>query len=162
MPMLSRSVALAALALLASLLAGCGGGTAYPTERLIYTSIDDCTAGEKISAADCGKAVDKALVELDKASIKFPTMLDCEKAEGPDRCERVAERIYRPKLMGYLFTAKGPSVTAEPLYAGQKGVTVYRDANGKTYDWERTADVKFSREAVRKAEGFVISKRRLM
>jgi uncharacterized protein YgiB involved in biofilm formation len=160
MPVLPRSLSTALLSLSATLLAGCGGGPTYPTERFIYTTTEDCIAGEKIPAESCQKAVDKALLEFDKNPVKFATLADCEKAEGPDRCERVAERVHRPKLMAYIFTVKGPQVTAEALYAGQKGVTVFRDANGKTYDWERTEGIKFSREAIRKADGFVISTKR--
>jgi hypothetical protein len=56
--------------------------------------------------------------------------------------------------MGFMFTVKGPVVTASPLYAGLKGATVFRDVGGATFDWERTEGVTFSREAIRKAEGF--------
>jgi uncharacterized protein YgiB involved in biofilm formation len=145
-------------------LAGCGSSSKVPTERFIYTSSEDCAAFGKVSSEDCSKAVEKALTEHDKLTIKYPTMLDCEKAEGNDRCERVAERHYRPRLMAFLFTVNNQGVTAVPLYAVQivagKSATLFRDANGATYDWERTDGITFSKEAIRKAEGFQPMKRK--
>lgn len=160
MPIIPRCIALFGLAAVASLLAGCGdGGGKVATERFIYTSIDDCTESGRVSSDDCGKAVDKALVEHDQTAPKYVTMGDCEATEGRDRCERVAERHYRPRLMGYLFTVNH-LVVASPLYSGLKGTTVFRDVAGTAYDHERTAGINFSRQAIRKAEGFQPSKRK--
>lgn len=157
MPILSRLRVLLAVLLAAGALGGCGNKTKVATERFIYTSSEDCAAGAKIQQADCDKAVEKALLEHDKLTIKYPTLADCDKAEGPERCERVADRHFRPRLMGFLFSVN-EQVAATPLYAIQvvqgKSATLYRDAGGATYDWERTEGITFSRAAIRKAEGF--------
>lgn len=156
MSYLQRTFSLLVLVMAASL-AGCGGGAKGPTERLIYTSSADCEAAGKVAGEECAKAIEKALVEHDKLTIKYATMLDCEKAEGSDRCERVAERHYRPRLMAFLFTVNTKSVVAIPLYAVQvvtgKNAAIFRDAAGTTFDFERTEGVSFSRDAIRKAEG---------
>ena len=141
--------------LLALLLAGCGKSEVFPVFKYVYVSESDCAAGGKVTPDDCRKAIDKALAEHDKMPVRFPTFADCEKVEGPDRCERVAERHYRPRLMGFMFVTKGPVITAAPLYAGLKGATVFRDVSGATFDWERTEGITFSRESIRKAEGFI-------
>lgn len=149
-----RAVASTAALIVTPLLAACGQGQNFPTLKYIYVSEADCAASEKVKADECQKAIDKAVVAHDKLPIKFPTLVDCEKAEGDGRCERVAERHWRPRLMGYLFVVKGPVVTASPLYAGLKGATVFRDVAGATFDWERTEGITFSRDSIRKAEGF--------
>ena len=159
MPIMPRRLALVALVFVAGPLAGCGNSAKIPTERFIYTNSEDCAEGGKASATNCDKAIELALLEHDKLPVKYLTLADCEKAEGNDRCERVAERHYRPRLMGYHFTVKGQA-TAVPLYAGKKGATVFRDAAGATYDWQRTEGVKFSPQAIRKVEGFVVAKRK--
>lgn len=153
--MMPRCSALPLLTVAGLLLAGCGqSGPPVPTERFVYVSSQDCAAAERVKPEDCIKAVDKAIVEHDKLPLKYPTLADCEKAEGADRCERVVERHWRPRLMAFHFTVKGPSVVAAPLYAGLKGATVFRDAGGSVLDWERTDGVVFSRQSIRKAEGF--------
>lgn len=160
MPITARCIAHACLMAMSLALAGCGGsGATTKSERFVYTSTADCGEGGQITPDDCSNAADKALGIHDQQAPKYPTMRDCEAAENVDRCERVADRHYRPRLMGYLYTT-GKQVTAVPLYSGQKGVNVYRDVAGTTYDWERTEGVKFSKEAIRKAEGFVPSKKR--
>jgi len=160
MPSSSRIAASISIVLATALLAGCGGAKSGPTERFVYTTSVDCADAGKVTAEQCRAAVDKAVVEHDQKAPKYITLADCEAAEARDRCERFAERHYRPRLMGYLFTVKGPSVSASPLYAGQKGATVFRDVGGTTYDWERTEGVSFSKLAIQKAEGFLIGKRK--
>ena len=161
---LRRTLTLLVLAFAVTGLAGCGNGGKGPTERFIYTSSEDCAEAGKVPGDECGKAIEKALIEHDKLTIKYPTMIDCDKAEGIDRCERVAERHYRPRLMAFLFTMNGKTVSAIPLYAVQivsgKSATLFRDAAGTTYDWERTDGIAFSKASIRKAEGFQPMKRR--
>jgi len=148
-----------ATASLATLLGACGGDPG-PTSKVIYTSSSDCADGALIDFDKCARAIDKAIAEHDKSSPKYVTLGDCEKAEGNDRCEKVVDRQYRPRLMGYLFTINSQKQTAVPLYAGLKGAPVFRAADGTVYDQERTEGVKFSREAKIKSAGFVPDKRR--
>ena len=163
MPIPPRFRMILTVALAAAALAGCSKGAKIPTEKFIYTSSEDCAASDKVKAADCDKAIEGALGEHDKLPIKYLTLADCDKAEGPDRCERVAERHYRPRLMGYLFVVN-EKVVATPLYAVQvvqgRNLTLFRDAGGNTYDWERTEGITFSRAAIRKADGFTPLKNR--
>jgi uncharacterized protein YgiB involved in biofilm formation len=149
-----RAAGAIAVLLMGVAVTGCSSGPPLPTFKYIFVSEIDCVDSDKVKADDCRKAIDKALIDHDKIPIKFPTFADCEKSEGAERCERVAERHWRPRLMAFLFTTKGPAVSAQPLLAGLKGATVYRDAGGATFDWERTEGITFSREAIRKAEGF--------
>ncbi len=163
MPIPSRSRVFLAVVLAGVALGGCGKSAKIPTEKFIYTTSADCASGGKVSTADCDKAIETALVEHDKLAIKYATMADCDKMEGPERCERVAERHYRPRLMSFLFVVN-EKVVATPLYAVQVSVnrsaTLFRDAGGTTYDWERTEGITFSRAAIRKAEGFTPIKHR--
>ena len=163
MPNMPRSVVFIGLALATSVLTGCGGGEKVATERFIYTTSEDCSAGGKISATDCDKAIDQALVELDKVAIKYPTLADCDKAEGIERCERIGDRHYRPRLMAFLFTTNSKT-TAIPLFAvpvvAGRNAMVFHDANCTNYDWERTEGISFSKQAIRKAEGFQPSKKK--
>ncbi len=159
MPNMPRCIVPAIILIVASLLSGCGEGSKVETVRYIYASTDDCTDGGKVSGENCNKATELALVEHDTTAPKYATLGDCETTEGRDRCERFAERHYRPRLMGYLFTVNKTAV-ANPLYSGLKGATVFRDAGGTVYDHERTAGITFSKLAIRKAEGFVPSKRK--
>src|SRR5690606_39199743 len=104
----------------------------------------------------CAKAIDRAVGEHEKTARKFPTLADCETAEGVDRCEKAAERHYRPRLMSYLFTINKSRTVATPLYAGAKGAPVFRAADGTVYDYERTEGVKFSKEAMQKSAGLLV------
>lgn len=156
---LALTVALVATTLLPA--CGSGGASTGSTDRWVYTTAADCEAADKVKTEECGKAIDKAIIEHDQKAAKYPTMRDCEATEGIDRCERFAERHFRPRLMGYLFSQdKRLQFSAIPLYSGYKNATVFRDGNGKTYDAERTDGVVFSAEARRKAEGFAPVKRR--
>ncbi len=141
-----------------SSLSGCGGD-AGPTHKVIYTSSGDCANGGHLDFDKCDKAIEKAIVEHEKTAPKFLTLADCEKAEGNDRCEKAAERQYRPRLMGFFFTINSKKSSALPLYAGLKGTGVFRNAEGAVFDHERTADVKFSRDAAMKSAGFVPHKK---
>jgi uncharacterized protein YgiB involved in biofilm formation len=153
--LLPLAVALAA----AFTLAGCGGETG-PITKVVYISSGDCAQGGLIDFDKCAKAIDKAVVEHEKTARKYPTLLDCETSEGVDRCEKAAERHYRPRLMSYLFTISKTKTTAAPLYAGAKGAPVFRSADGTVYDHERTEGVKFSREAVQKSAGLLVLDRK--
>ena len=156
--LVKRAVAAAALSLAAIVLTGCGG-TPVPTEKFVYTTLDDCAEAKRLTPEQCGAAIDKALVEHDTKATKYITLQDCEKKEGAERCEKFAERHYRPRLVGYLFTVNA-SVVAAPLYPGLKSATVMRDAAGAVLDWQRTEGVTFSQEAIVRARGFAAVKPR--
>lgn len=156
---LSRPLSFAGAVLAALLVSACGSGNNIPTEKVIYTSSADCADGGKLDFDKCSKAIDKAITEHEKSAAKFITLSDCEKSEGNDRCEKAAERHYRPRLMGFLFTIN-KNIVAAPLYAGLKGAPVFRGSDGTVFDQERTADVKFSKEAALKSVGFIPDKKR--
>ncbi len=164
MPSRARVLAVFVLLGITSVLAGCGSGSKASNgskERFVYTTIFDCEAGTKFKPADCSTGIDAALAEHQKKATKHATMRDCEAVEGLDRCEKLVDKDYQPRLMAYLFAeTKTGGVAAIPLYSGLKGATVFRDGGGKVYDWERTVGVVFSPEAKRKAEGFLPLKKK--
>jgi hypothetical protein len=115
-------------------LAGCGGEevqedkAAVPTERSIFVSAVDCEASGKITIEDCSKAIEKAIRVHDKTSPTYKSLDSCEETEGAERCERVADRIYRPRLAAYVFDNTTPPA-AKPLYLIADGAAGFRNAD---------------------------------
>lgn len=114
------------LAVAAIALAGCGGGekkaAAAPAFRGIYTTSSDCANSGKLDAQQCMDAMEKAVLEHEKAAPSYTTLKSCENTEGKDRCERTHAGSYRPVLLAFLVTASTPP-KATPLYApGDKKV----------------------------------------
>ncbi len=112
-------------------LAGCGGDepkakAAAPVERSIFVSAVDCEASGKLSIDDCSKAIEKAVTAHEKTSPTYKSQSSCETAEGADKCERVADKIFRPKLVAYILDAATPPV-AKPLYPTADGVAGFRN-----------------------------------
>jgi uncharacterized protein YgiB involved in biofilm formation len=155
-PTASRLIPLALTFVAAVSMGGCGGDQG-PTTRIIYVSSSDCAEGGLIDFDKCAKAIDKAVTEHEKTAKRYPALVDCESIEGVDRCEKAAERHYRPRLMSYLFSINKARAVAAPLYAGSKGAPVFRSADGTVYDYERTEGVKFSRQAMQKSAGLLIA-----
>jgi hypothetical protein len=129
-PNLLASLTIAATALA---LSGCGGdqpveaAAKAPTERHIFVSAVDCEASGKFALEDCEKAIDRAIRGHDKQAPSYKSVGTCEETEGLDKCERVGEKAYRPRLAAYVFdNAKPPA--AKPLYLTLDGAFGFRTA----------------------------------
>ena len=113
------------LAAISIALAGCGGEkkqSAAAVFRGIYTTSSDCAGSGKINAEQCIEAMEKAVIEHEKAAPSYTSLRSCENTEGKDRCERTHTGSYRPVLLAFLVTASTPP-KATPLYApGDKKV----------------------------------------
>lgn len=94
------------------------------------------------------------MVRHDRGAKTYLTLFDCESHEGDGRCERVDDRKYRGRLMAYHFTISD-KIVAMPLYA-QFNDSLFRDLDGKTYDWQRTEDVEFSEAAIVKVRNLAV------
>lgn len=128
-PRLTASLAIAST----FALAGCGGeepvvaNKAAPTERSIFVSAVDCEASGKFGIEDCSQAIEKAIKAHDKSSPTYKSLDTCEDTEGSERCERVEERKYRPRLAAYVFDNATPPA-AKPLYLTADGGAGFRTA----------------------------------
>jgi uncharacterized protein YgiB involved in biofilm formation len=125
---------LLAAAALPLALAGCGGEEkaaaatpAGPKERHIYVSAVDCENGGRGTLEECSTAIQKAVLAHEKSPPPYKSLNACEAKEGTNKCERVADKAYRPRLTAFVFD-KGAALTALPLYPTTSG---YRTADGK-------------------------------
>ena len=123
----------AVLGLLAAglLLAGCGGGkpvAVVTAERSIFTSALDCEAAGKFSIDVCSATIEAAVAAHDKTAPSYKSIDSCETAEGKEKCERIGENLYRPRLSAFLITASTPPVAA-PLYLTRDGQPGFRTAD---------------------------------
>lgn len=121
-----RVIAVTALILAASALAGCGNSapktSAPPPFRGIFTTSSDCAASGKLTSEQCLDVMEKAVAEHEKAAPSYSSLKSCEATEGVNRCERTHAATFRPVLLAILVTASTPPA-AIPLYAiGDKKV----------------------------------------
>jgi hypothetical protein len=132
-------------------LAACGGDepeqpkAAAPVERTIYTSALDCEAGGKLTLEQCTAAIERAVALHDKYAAKYRSLSTCEEAQGVEKCERVDEKEFRPRLTAFIVSAQDPNTT-KPLYLtmdGQEGFqTVEKEmilAKNDNYIFSRSA-----------------------
>jgi Protein of unknown function (DUF1190) len=151
--------------LVTAALAGCGGSapkvvaSGADNEQVIFTSAMDCAASGRISHDQCTKALESAMTAHLKKSPVYRSLTLCETAEGPEKCERMDEKSYRPKLVAVAVTPAsvkkadetGGMPEATPLYPSQAGEKGFRTLEKTIYliDGEMVA---FSRQAVAAAE----------
>ena len=119
-------------------LAGCGGdkpvaaapGPAAPTERSIFVSTVDCEASGRFPIEQCSNAIAGAVTMHDKYAPSYKSLGTCEETEGAGKCERMADRIYKPQLAAFIFdNATPPSAT--PLYLIVDGTPGFRTGDKK-------------------------------
>jgi len=124
------SIVLSLLA--ATALAGCGGGAPktpeVAAERAVYTNARDCATGNKITIEQCSEAINKAIAEHEATAPKYTSIRSCETAEGEGKCDRIADKQFRPRLLAFLVTLSKPPV-ARPLYATIGGEQGFRLAD---------------------------------
>ena len=134
---------------------GCGSGSA-PTSKdpqHIVTSATDCADNAGLDYETCVGMIEKAVAEHSKSAASYSSLAACEKKEGTDRCERLEEKTYRPRLMAFRLTL-GKHVLAEPLYPTAKGEAGFRDPGSKVIKTDDES-VKFTQSAIHAAELFM-------
>ena len=103
-----------------ALLAGCGEAekpkaAAPPAERGIYISASDCADGGKLSAEQCGQAIDQAVAAHEQTAPGYKTLSQCIAAEGAERCDKTVGGAYRARLQAFFVTMSNPP-HGVPLY----------------------------------------------
>lgn len=149
----AKSARYVLVALAAVALAGCGGAPKKDPKSIVkyvVTSAIDCQDSSSLSYEDCTAMIEKAVAAHDKNAPKFTTLKACEAKEGADKCERVDERNFRPKLAAFLLTMSEPP-TVEPLYVSQTGAIGFRSAAAAMLSVDDEA-LKFSKSATHAAE----------
>jgi hypothetical protein len=144
---------LAPIALLSIALAGCGGSDAQPkpkagapVEKSIFVSVVDCEASGKFKTEDCEKGIEKAIRMHEKQAPSYKSEGSCEEKEGAGKCERLDERVFRPRLAAFLFDNTEPP-TAKPLYLTLDGGQGFRGAEAKEVFLAKNDDLIFSKSA---------------
>ncbi|MDX2308275.1 MAG: DUF1190 domain-containing protein [Hyphomicrobium sp.] len=134
-------------------LAGCGGAPKKDPKSIVkyvITSAIDCQESAQLSYEDCTSMIEKAVVAHDGNAPKFTTLKACEAKEGADKCERIDDRVFRPKLAAFLLTMNTPP-TVEPLYVSQTGLIGFRSASAAMLSVDDEA-LTFSKSATHAAE----------
>lgn len=116
----SRRFSLAAAAVAAALVAGCGSAE-EPQEAVqnfehgVFVSTSDCANSGKATMDQCGSAIDAAVASHIATAPVHPSLYRCEAAEGPERCEKIGQDQYRARVQAFFVTFSDPP-TALPLY----------------------------------------------
>ena len=105
-----------------------------PAERGIFISTSDCADSGKLTAEQCGQAVDMAVAAHEQQAPTFKSLRLCEAASGVERCEKSSNDQYRARLQAFFVTMSDPP-TAVPLYAPAKGKAIgFRSASKQAID----------------------------
>jgi len=147
-------VALACLGAL--VVAGCGnakpaGNKSGKSDSVIYASLDDCAAGNRLKPEECSKLFEAAIERHEKNAPKYKRLEDCEKAEGEGRCERTMAGAIHPRPMAFQVTFSSKP-TAQVVYLALKGAAAFRTATGTSITPQ--GDVEFTDRARDKLEHF--------
>ncbi len=111
-------------------LAGCGGSSeqaATPDQQYVVMSAVDCADNTGMDYDTCAGLLQKAIDEHDKQAPSYTKLADCEKAEGQNRCDRIAEKSYRARIAAFQITMSEEAV-AIPLYPTKKETAGFRTA----------------------------------
>lgn len=138
-------VALAAVLLLG----GCGKAEQKTgkaaDKQIIVTSAVDCADNTDFDYDTCYTILLKAVDLHGKTSQSFNSLKACEKSEGAGRCERIAQKLFRPRLMAFQVTLSRPPV-AVPLYVSKSTPRAFRTASNtdvpvenETYTFTKSA-----------------------
>lgn len=162
MLLISRGNSIRYMAVFAAALATSGCGSAEKQEakvipRHVVTSAIDCQEAASFTYDECTALIEKAVAAHDSSATSFTTLKACEAKEGPDKCERIDDRVFRPRLVAFLLTMSEPPVV-EPLYVSQGEQVGFRTA-GATVLAIEDEKYSFTKSAVEAAEALV-SKRK--
>ncbi len=140
--------------------AGCGKSkkeeTGPPVAKHIITSAMDCTEAAGLTYDVCQPLIEKAVTEHQSNATKYTSLKACEGKEGATKCEKVADKDFRPKLAAFLLTMSEPPV-AVPLYASADASIGFRGADNTKFSSEDDK-FTFSKSATHAAELFAASK----
>lgn len=101
-------------------LAGCGKSETKVAkvegQKFVVISAVDCADNTGLDYDKCLGLIEGAIKEHDKTATRYTKLADCEKAEGANRCDRIAEKSYRARLSAFqVILSDKPA--AIPLYA---------------------------------------------
>lgn len=130
-------------------LSGCGKAEKQanekPAKQFVVTSAVDCADNAGLDYEVCYKILLEAVDRHDKSAPKFRSLKACEKSEGAGRCERMDEKLFRPRLTAFQLTLSSPPVAA-PLYAPKNSQIGFRTASNaeisvdsETYNFTKSA-----------------------
>ena len=113
-------------------LAGCGKSATKEVKstgpKFIVVSAADCADNTGLDYEKCLTLIEGAIKEHDRAATIYKKLAECEKAEGPERCDRIREKAYRARLKAFQITmTDNPS--AAPLYSNKDGKPGFRSAS---------------------------------
>ncbi len=140
--------------------AGCGGSEkkAAVIVRHVITSSVDCSENAGLTYEQCTEVIEKAVAEHEKSAATYTNLKTCETTEGAERCERLDEKVFRPKLKAFLLSMSEPP-KAVPLYTIKDGKAGFRDTSNTMYLSE-DEQLTFSKSAVHAAELFIGTKKK--
>lgn len=118
-----------------------------PTEKRIFVSSADCEMAGQITFDDCAAAIDKAVQLHDKKAPSYKSLGTCEETEGVDKCERIGDRAFRPRLAAFLLESASPP-TAKPLYLTKDGALGFRGSDQKEQYLSKDDNLLFTKSAV--------------
>ena len=98
---------------------------APPAEVGVFTSTSDCADAGKLTADECGHAIDQAVAAHSQNTVIHKSLRMCEAAEGPERCDKTGEGEYRARVQAFFVTMSKPA-TAVPLYPSSGGTAAFR------------------------------------
>jgi uncharacterized protein YgiB involved in biofilm formation len=113
-------------------LAGCGkaqkSAEKVEVKQYIVTSAVDCADNTGLTYEVCTELIEQAVASHEKSAPTHKSREACEKAEGPEWCERMDEKVYRPRLTAFQISMT-EKPTAVPLYPTKKASTGFRTAS---------------------------------
>jgi uncharacterized protein YgiB involved in biofilm formation len=122
------------LAVLAAALAVAGCGKSQKSaekvelKQFVVTSAVDCADNTGLTYEVCTELIEEAVASHEKSAPTHKSREACEKAEGPEWCERMDEKVYRPRLTAFQITLS-EKPAAVPLYPTKKTTTGFRTAS---------------------------------
>ena len=151
-----RTKGLGILVLCSITLAGCGAAPKVtgPMQKWIVTSAAECVSMVGATESDCSTLIDTAVNVHSTSSSSYKSRRLCELTEGADRCERIEERVWRPRPQAFLIEKQGPKIEAKILYAGKDRQIVFRAADASTFDPDKPGNTEFSPTSIKRLEAF--------
>jgi Protein of unknown function (DUF1190) len=82
----------------------------------VFIGATDCAATGKLAINDCHTLIQQGIAMHQQTSRTYTSNRLCEEKEGPDRCERNENNVFRPKLLAFMITFSTPVPSVIPLY----------------------------------------------
>lgn len=94
-------------------------------EHGVFVSSTDCAERGKLTLDQCGQAIDQAVAAHNETSPVYRSLRQCERAQGPERCDRIGDMQYRARVQAFFVTMSDPA-TAVALYAPTTSTAAFR------------------------------------